>query len=145
MSTTAPTTTLALLLPHELPEAPAARILLYAFRRMAGHGLHDAQAAQAMLGAFGRRFQRPLIALRALVADLSAHAAGPIRIAPCCCCRMTAAEAALLTALARVEHHPDSAHLLIADVVALRQADALVAAAALVAGAWAEMGHPIEA
>lgn len=144
MSTTASTSALAMLLPYEVPEAPAARILLYAFRRMAGHGLHDAQAGQAMLAAFGGRFQRPLIALRALVADLSANAAGPIRIAPCCCGRMTAAEAALLTALARTDSNPGSAHLLIADMAGLREAEALFATAALVAGAWADMGHPIE-
>lgn len=138
-------TALANLLPHELPTAPAARILLYAFRRMAAHGLHDAQAAQAMLGAFGARFQRPLIALRALVADLSANAGGPIRIAPCCCCRMTAAEAALLDSLGRAERNPETAQLLLADLAGIRHADALFATALLVAGAWADLGHPITA
>jgi hypothetical protein len=145
MSTTATTKALATLLPHELPEAPAARILLYAFRRMAAHGLHDAQAAQAILGAFGSRFQRPLIALRALVADLSANAGGPIRIAPCCCCRMTSAEAALLSVLGRAERQPETAHLLLADLAGLRRADALFATALLVAGAWADLGHPLVA
>ena len=144
MSTTAPIDAVAMLLPHRLPDAPAVRILLYAFRRMAAHGLHDAQAAQALLGAFGSRFHRPLITLRVLVADLSANAAGPIHIAPCCCGRMTAAEAALITALARAERQPESAHLLLADMAGLRHADALFATAMLVAGAWADVGHPIE-
>ena len=137
--------TIAALLPHPLPEAPAARILLYAFRRMAANGLHDAQAAQAMLGAFGSRFQRPLIVLRALVADLSANAGGSICIAPCCCCRMTASESVLIDALARAECQPEVAHLLLADLASVRHAEGLFTTALLVAGAWADMGHPITA
>lgn len=139
----APSTALASLLPQPLPAPPADRLFLYVFRRLAAHGLHDAAAAQAMLGAFSAGFQRPLIAVRALVADLCAAAAGPIQVAPCCCCRMTGSEAALMAVIGRAERQPETAALLLADLVSRRHADGVLATATLVAAAFADAGHPI--
>ncbi|HEX8486224.1 DUF6628 family protein [Sphingomonas sp.] len=131
------------LLPHALPADPAARIALFAIRRMGAHGLADARAAQAIFYAFRRNFRRPLVLLRALMADLAASAAGTIAIAPCCCARMTSAEAALLAILARVETQPDSAHVLLSDLLGTRRTDGVLASAAAVATAFADAGRPI--
>lgn len=137
------TSTLASLLPQPMPEDPARRLLLFAFRRMGAFGLHDAPTAQAFVTAFGRSFQRPLTALRAFVAELSATATGPIQIAPWCCCRTTSAEAMLLGVLARAERNPEAAGLLLADIAGVRHADGVLATATLVAGAFADLGLPL--
>jgi hypothetical protein len=130
-------------LPHILPECENARVALFALRRIGGHGLADARAAHALFTAFGENFRRPLTLLRAFMADVAATATLPISIAPCCCARMTAAEDALLTALARAETGPDSAALLLADLLGVRRADGVLASATAVAAAFADEGRPI--
>lgn len=132
-------------LSHPLPELPAARIALFAIRRMGAHGLADAGAAHALFSNFRQDFRRPLVLLRAFMADLAGNAAGSIAIAPCCCPRMTGAEAALLAVLARVEVQPEAARLLLADVLGTRRADGVLASAAAVAAAFADCGQPITA
>lgn len=139
---TAPSTTIAAL-PHALPACPNARVALFALRRMGAHGLHDARAAHALFTAFGEGFRRPLVLLRALMADLAGTAADTIAIAPCCCVRMTTAERALLTILARVETAPDSARFLLADLLGIRRVDGVLASAAAVAMAFADDGRPV--
>jgi hypothetical protein len=135
----------ARMLPHALPACPNARLAVFAMRRLGAHGLADARAAQAMLAAFGTDFRRPLTLLRVLMADLAATATVPITIAPCCCARMTTAEAALLTVLARAETRPDKALLLLSDLLGVRRADGVLASAAAVAAACADEGRPISA
>lgn len=130
-------------LPHAFPGCPNARLALFAIRRMGAHGLADARAAIALVNAFGERFRRPLLLLRGLMADVAGAAAGPITIAPCCCARMTASEAALLTVLARAETQPDAARLLVADLLGVRRVDGVLASAAAVAAAFADEGRPI--
>jgi len=83
--------------------------------------------------------------MRGLMADLASTATTSIAIAPCCCLRMTAAEGALLAVLARVETEPDSARLLMADLLGARRVDGVLASAAAVAAAFADGGRPIEA
>lgn len=131
------------LLPHALPHCANARIALFAMRRMGANGLADARAAHALFTAFGQGFRRPLVLLRALMADLAGSAAGTIAIAPCCCARMTPAEDALLTILARVEMAPDTARYLMADLLGVRRVDGVLASAAAVAAAFADEGRPI--
>ena len=135
--------TVAPILSHPLPESPSARIALFAIRRMGAHGLDDAGAAHALFSNFRQDFRRPLILMRALMADLASAAAGSIAIAPCCCPRMTGAEAALLAVLARVEHQPESAHLLLRDLLGTRRVDGVLTSAAAVAAAFADCGRPI--
>jgi hypothetical protein len=135
--------TVSAVLSHTLPECTAARIALFAIRRMGAHGLADAGAAHALFSNFRQDFRRPLVLLRALMADLAATATGSIAIAPCCCPRMTGAEAALLTVLARVETQPRSAHVLLADLLGTRGVDGVLASAAAVAAAFADAGQPI--
>jgi hypothetical protein len=83
--------TIETLLPRPLPSEGSARLLLFGFRRLATHGLQDAHAANAMIGGFGLGFRRPLILLRALMAELSRVSNRKIVVAPCCCLRMTTA------------------------------------------------------
>jgi hypothetical protein len=130
-------------LPHPLPEAPEARLTLFAIRRMGAFGLGDAQTATVFVNAFGQAFRRPLVLMRTFMGEIAATASGPIAIAPCCCMRMTQAEHALLTILARAERHPESARLLLADLLGVRRVDAVLATAATVAGAFADIGHPL--
>lgn len=130
-------------LPHMLPACENARIALFAMRRMGANGLADARAAHALFTAFGQSFRRPLVLLRALMADIAATASGTIAIAPCCCARMTPAEAALLTILTRIEYAPDTARLLMADLLGVRRVDGVLASAAAVAAAFADEGRPV--
>lgn len=130
-------------LPHALPPCANARIALFAIRRMGAHGLHDARAAHVMFTSFGKAFRRPLVLLRALMAELAASASGTIAIAPCCCARMTPAENALLTVLARIETSPKTAMFLMADLLCVRRVDGVLASAAAVAMAFADDGRPI--
>lgn len=133
------------LLPHPLPVCPNARVALFAMRRIGAHGLNDARAAHAVFTAFGESFRRPLMLLRGLMVDLATAASGTIAIAPCCYNRITHAEAALLTILARVEGQPDSARLLMADLLGIRAVGGVLASAAAVAIAFADEGRPLTA
>lgn len=130
-------------LPHTLPEGPGSRLLLLAIRRMGAHGLNDAVAANMFLGAFGSGFRRPLVLARAFMAELAATATATIAIAPCCCARMTWAEQALLEAVGHAERRPERARLLLADVLAQRRADAILATAAALCAAFADAGMPV--
>ncbi|HIV76950.1 MAG TPA: hypothetical protein H9899_05435 [Candidatus Sphingomonas excrementigallinarum] len=139
----AETTTLAAALPHMLPACPYARIALFAIRRMGAHGLGDARASHTLFTMFGQDFRRPLILMRTFMADLAAHASGQIAIAPCCCARMTAAEAALMTILSQMETAPQKAHFLMTDLLGIRRVDSVLTSAAAVAAAFADEGRPI--
>ncbi len=130
-------------LPHPLPSALGDRLILLAIRRMGANGLADAHVAQSYLAAFGSGFRRPLVLARAFMAELAATATTTIAIAPCCCARMTWAEAALIAAIGHAERRPDLTRLLLADVMAERRADAIVATAAVLSAAFADAGMPI--
>ena len=130
-------------LPNAMPDNPNSRLLLFAFRRMGAHGLNDAHAAHALLQAFGQDFRRPLLFLRTMMADLAHSAACPITIAPCCCMRMTASEATILKIIERVETAPDSARLLLGDLIGLRRPDGVLASITAVAQAFADAGRPL--
>lgn len=140
MSTAADT---AAALPYALPACPNARLALYAIRRMGAHGLADARAAHALFTGFGRGFRRPLLLLRALMAEVAATSAGTVQIAPCCCPRMTPAERAFLTVIARAELEPEAASFLLSDLLGHRRVGGVLAAAAAVAAAFADEGRPV--
>jgi hypothetical protein len=140
-----PTSPLATALPSVQPDDPAARLFIFALRQMGAHGLTDACAAHAFVTAFGKGFQRPLILLRTLVAELSAASARPIQIAPWRCPRMTAGEAVLLDILGRARTNPDAAGLLLGDLLGIRDAGGILATAHALANAFADMGLPLEA
>lgn len=136
-------TNAATALPHALPRCANACLTLFAIRRMGANGLADAHVSHAFVGAFGEGFRRPLVLMRALMADLAATSDCPIAIAPCCCSRMTSAESALVTVLCRAETAPDSARLLLADLLGVRRIDGVLASAMAVAQAFADAGRPI--
>jgi len=56
---------------------------------------------------------------------------------------MTPAEAALLSILARVETAPDTARLLMTDLLGVRRVDGVLTSAAAVAAAFADEGRPV--
>ena len=130
-------------LPHALPGCRDARLALFALRRMGAHGLADAHAANAFVGGFGEGFRRPLVLMRALMADIAANSTCPIAIAPCCCARMTSAERALLTILARAETASENARLLLGDLLGTRRIDGVLASAMALSQAFADAGRPI--
>lgn len=140
---TLPATATTAALPYPLPPCPNARILLFAIRRMGAYGLADARAAHAIFTLFRESFRRPLTLLRALMADLAGNAALPIAIAPCCCARMTVAESSLLTIIARVETAPETAALLLGDLLGIRRPDGVLASIAAVSAAFADEGRAV--
>lgn len=130
-------------LPARQSDDPARRLIVFGIRQMGANGLQDAAAANAFLMAFGKDFRRPLVLLRALMAEMSALASGPIQIAPWCCPRMTAAEAAIVETLAVAERDPERARLLLGDLLGNRKVDGAAATARAVAGAFADLALPI--
>lgn len=137
------TTETATLIPHPLPTCANARIILFAMRRMGAHGLADARVGHLFFTSFGQGFRRPLVLMRTLMVELASSAAGTIAIAPCCCARMTAAESALLTVMARIETQPEAARYLMSDLLGIRRVESSLMAAAALAAAFADEGRPI--
>ncbi len=131
-------------LPRALPEGDAARLFLLAVRRMGAHGLDDAHVAGAFMTTFGAAFRRPLMAMRVMMNELAATSSAPITIAPCCCARMTGAEAALIDIISRLGDHPRTAHILLADLLGISRVDGVLATMALVTSSFADLGHPID-
>ena len=136
--------TLAAALPALQPDDAGARLLLFGIRQMGANGLHDACAAHAFVTAFGKGFQRPLVLLRALMAEMSAAAAGPIQIAPWCCSRMTRAEATLLQVIGRAHDNPVAAEMLLADLLGIRDARSVAATARALSAAFADLALPLD-
>jgi len=135
---------LAAALPAIQPEDAGARLLLFGLRQMGAHGIHDASAAHAFVMAFGKDFRRPLVLTRALVAEMSATSSNPIQIAPWCCQRMTGAEASLLAVLACSRIDPARSHLLLADLLAVRDAHGVLATVQALAECFHDLGLPLE-
>jgi len=142
MSEPAPST--AHLLPHVTPEDSGARLFLHGVRRMGVGGLNDAHAASMMIGAFGLSFRRPLVLLRALMAELARASRQTIMIAPSCCCRMTTAESMLLGAIARAQAKPRLAHDIFCRLCGIERALGMLSSAQALAQAFADLGRPIE-
>jgi len=136
--------TLAATLPVLQPEDAGARLLLFGIRQMGAHGLHDACTAHAFVTAFGKGFQRPLVLLRALMAEMSSASSGPIQIAPWCCPRMTGPEATLLSVIARIRTQPVRAHMLLADLLGIRDAASIGFTAHALANAFADLALPLD-
>lgn len=130
-------------LPRIQPEDPGARLLLFGIRQMGANGLHDAAAAHAFVTGFGKDFRRPLLILRALMAEMSAASSGPIQIAPWCCGRMTAAEGALLDVIATVPCDPERGRLILADLLGIRRVDGVLATTHALSNAFADAGLPL--
>ena len=135
---------LAALLPIRAPSCDNRRLLLYVFRRVASHGLNDAHGAHAMLTTFGRSYRRPLVLLRALAAEMSRVSARRLMVAPCCCARMTASEAALIEVLAIATIDPLGAHDGLTRLLGVRECVGALGSAQALAQAFADLGRPLD-
>jgi len=131
------------ILPHGAPTDDGARLLLHAIRRMGLGGINDAHAVNAMIGSFGLSFRRPLVLMRALMAELSRASQRSIIIAPSCCVRMTAAESVLVQAIATATHAPHDAHRRLCEICGIINCLGLLSSAQAVAQAFADLGRPI--
>jgi len=131
------------LLPHAAPASPYRRLLLFAIRRMAAGGIADAHAAHAIFTGFGLSYRRPLVLLRALMAELSRVSAMQLKVAPCCCTRMTRDEAMLLDLIAEAPSRPREVHQALCDLLHLKACLGALGSAEAVANAFADLGMPL--
>jgi len=132
------------LLPHAAPASPYRRLLLFAVRRIAAGGTNDALAAHAIFTAFGLSYRRPLMLLRAFMADVSRVAEAKLRVAHCCCPRMTRDEALLLQCIADAAHRPALAHQRLCALLQVPRCQSVVAGGEAVATAFADLGMPLD-
>ena len=135
--------TLPQVLPHAAPMQRAPRLLLYAIRRMGAHGLRDAHAANAMLGTFGQSYRRPLILLRAFMAELARASQRHIVIAGCCCARMTGDEAQLIGAITLANADRHCAHDMLAALTGVNDMLGALSSAQAVEQAFGDLGRPL--
>lgn len=133
------------LLPHPTPTDENRRLLLFGIRRVAAHGLDDAHAAHAMLCGFGLSFRRPLVLLRALMAEASRISSRRILVAPCCCPRMTDAEATMLAAIGVARNDAPAAHRLLAGMLGVANCLGALSSAQALAQAFEDLGKPLPA
>jgi hypothetical protein len=96
-------------MPLPLPLEHNQRIVLRCLRRMAAHGVRDAQGSLWMFEQFGIHYRRPLVLLRAFVIELAQVSQRRIQIAPCCAMRMTLDEGRIVEALAAASDSPATA------------------------------------
>lgn len=139
MSETIPTP----VLDRPVPQCTNVRLLIYAIRRMAEGGLNDAFAANALLSLFGTRVRRPLLLLRALMAEMARTSRNQIAVAPCCCRRMTAAEAELLLIVTGSRDRPRFAHARLTHLLGVHHAFGALSSAQAVAQAFEDLGRPL--
>lgn len=137
------TDTMTMLVPYPAPEQKIARTLLVALRRIAAGGLDDASAANMFMGTFGMGYRRPLMFLRVLMQEVSRVSQRQIRIAPCCCPRMTDGEAALLCAIEASRDNPDVARAGLASVTGTLDLSPAVSIAQALGDALEDLGRPI--
>jgi hypothetical protein len=131
------------ILPVAAPADHAPRLLLYAIRRMGAHGLKDAHAVNALLGTFGRSHRRPLILLRAFLAETARASKLRIKIAACCCARMTHDEAMLIDIVSVADADPRAAHRLLATCLGTGDCIGAVTSAQALGQAFADLGQPL--
>ena len=132
------------LLPHAAPASPYRRLLLFAIRRMAVGGTSDAHAAHAIFTGFGLSYRRPLVLLRALMAELARVSTVQLMVAPCCCSRMTRDEAMLLDLIAEAPTQPGQVHQAMGDLLRVRSCLGALGSAEAVASAFADLGMPLD-
>lgn len=130
-------------LPFAAPMIGTNQLLLYVIRRMGAHGLHDAAATNALLGVFGMTYRRPMIMLRAFMAETARGADKKILIAACCWARMTIDEARLIEAIATSLDDPRGASLLSRQTMGCDQDVGALSAAQAVCMAFEDLGRTL--
>jgi hypothetical protein len=136
---------LAALLSERGPEDENRKLLLFAVRRIAAAGLNDAHLANAFLSAFGLAYRRPLVLSRALMAELSRVSECKILVAPCCCPRMTAAEAMIVAAVTGAVEDPHGAHHILCATLTVENCLGALSSAQALGQAFADLGRPLAA
>jgi hypothetical protein len=131
------------MLPHAAPGCPFTKLLLFAMRRMAAGGIDDAFAANALIAGFGINFRRPLVLLRALMAEVSRASSRKLLVAPCCCPRMTDDEARLIAIVAGANALPTGAAVMLGDLLGVRAGLGVLTSAQAVSSAFADLGMPL--
>lgn len=134
---------LSALLPHPAPRSDDLRLILFGIRRMAHGGLADAHAAHAFFTSFGVHYRRPLVLLRALMAEISHVAAVRLTIGPCCSPRLTASEHRMLEGIAAAAAPCDRAHGRFAALLHARSCETVVVHAQALAACFADLGRPL--
>ncbi len=131
-------------LPRSMPHGYGNRLFLYVMRRMASAGVNDAHAANAMLGAFGRSYRRPLVLMRAMMLEVARCATRRILVAPCCCARMTADEASLMQAISSALQDPPSSYDQLATLLGTDDVLGALTCLQAVAQAHGDLGRPLD-
>lgn len=131
-------------LPRPMPTGYGNRLFLFVMRRMASAGVNDAHAANAMLGAFGRSYRRPLVLMRAMMLELARASCRKMLVAPCCCARMTADEGMLMQATGEALRDPNAAYEQLSDLLGNDHALGALTCMQAVAQAHADLGRPLE-
>ncbi|MEG8222105.1 hypothetical protein OSJ57_15965 [Sphingomonas sp. HH69] len=131
-------------LPRPMPTGYGNRLFLFVMRRMASAGVNDAHAANAMLGAFGRSYRRPLVLMRAMMLELARASSRKILVAPCCCARMTADEGMLMQATGEALRDPNAAYEQLSDLLGNDHALGALTCMQAVAQAHDDLGRPLE-
>lgn len=126
---------------HLIPATYGRRLFLFQMRRMASAGVNDAHAANAMIGAFGRSYRRPLILSRAMMLEIARISGRRIMVAPCCCARMTRDEAAFMAVAADAITQPAVAYRRLATLLDQDQVLGALTCMQAVAQAYADLGH----
>jgi hypothetical protein len=134
---------LSAMLPGRCPDESNSRLLLFAIRRVAAGGLNDAHVANAFIGSFGLAYRRPLILLRALMAELSRVSERKIMVAPSCCPRMTTAEAAVLASVSFALDDPPGMHDLLCETLGVENCLGALSSAQALGQAFADLGRPL--
>jgi hypothetical protein len=131
-------------LARPIPGGYGNRLFLFVLRRMATAGVNDAHAANAMLGAFGRSYRRPLVLMRAMMLELARASSRKILIAPCCCARMTADEAVMMQATGDALRDPHAAYDQVASLLGNDNALGALTCLQAVAQAHSDLGRPLD-
>lgn len=132
------------ILPARRPDGENELLLLFAIRRVAAGGLNDAHVANAFMGRFGLAYRRPLVLLRALMAEMSRVAQAKILVAPGCCPRMTAAEATVLAAVSTAVAEPHHAHRRLCVLLGVKNCLGALSSAQALGQAFADLGRPLD-
>ena len=127
-----------------MPDDPVQRLVLRCLRRMAAHGIRDAQAGLWLIEQFGPGFRRPLVLLRAFVVELAQASDRIISIAPCCAMAMTLDEARMMEALSAAGLHEQTAAAELRRLTARPDISAPLSIAAALNTCLAELGRPLK-
>jgi hypothetical protein len=135
--------TLDFLVLHAVPTGKVAHTLLLAIRRLAAGGLSDAHAANIFISDFGLGYRRPLVFLRVLLGEISRVSQRQIAVAPCCCPRMTAGEAAFLLMIESARINPELTRSVLARMTGTLDCLPAISIAQALGDALDDIGHPL--